>query len=222
MPYYADDLITIHHGPFDFEGECDVLVADPPFDIWADVVTDVAEVRASAVVAFTMPQHRDALSALGRPRFEIAWTYDVGRWVSHRLPKLNHELVLVYGRTGSAYVGAKRDDLTPVNKGRGAVGKDTYDEHIWTPRDRAILTSHYHQERDMTNGHWSKPVELMARLLEWLCPPGGLVVDGFTGTGTTLVAAKALGLRAIGFDVSEEMCERAASRCSQEVLGLTA
>jgi hypothetical protein len=220
--YYSDESVVITNRAFDFTGACDVLVADPPFDLWGDHVEAVRSVTADTIVAFTLPQHRDKLKPLGTPRFEMVWTYDVGRWVSHSLPKLNHELVLVYGKTGSAYVGDKRNDRTPVDKGRGAVGKDTYERHVWRPRARAILTSHFHHERDMDNGHWSKPVPLLTRLLEWLCPPGGLVVDAFMGTGTTLVAAKSLGQRAIGYDTSEEMCARAAARCSQEVLRWTA
>lgn len=45
------------------------------------------------------------------------------------------------------------------------------------------------------------------------CPPGGVVLDPFCGTGTTMKVAAELGRRSIGIDISEEYIEMARSRC---------
>ena len=51
------------------------------------------------------------------------------------------------------------------------------------------------------------------------CPPGGLVLDPFCGTGTTLYVARDLGRRSVGIDISRQYLEHAERRCASIGLG---
>ena len=62
-----------------------------------------------------------------------------------------------------------------------------------------------------------KPVALMKWCLS-LFPDAKTVLDPFLGSGTTLVAAKAMGLAGVGIEQEEKYCEIAANRLRQEVL----
>ena len=107
------------------------------------------------------------------------------------------------GGAGSAYEfiyecnGSREQWVFPFvsiqNRVRAAFAHDTYYEH---PSQ--------------------KPVRLMMRLAEM--SKGSTILDPFTGSGTTLRAAKDLGRKAIGIEIEEKYCRIAAERLRQEVL----
>ncbi|MCX6549708.1 MAG: DNA methyltransferase [Acidobacteria bacterium] len=65
-----------------------------------------------------------------------------------------------------------------------------------------------------------KPLALMRELVGLYSNEGETILDPFMGSGTTLVAAKQLGRKAIGIEISREYCDIAIRRLAQEVLPL--
>ena len=63
-------------------------------------------------------------------------------------------------------------------------------------------------------GHYAPYPEDLCKLpILATCPPEGIVLDPFCGTGTTMLAAYRLGRKSVGVDVSEEYLEAARERC---------
>jgi hypothetical protein len=57
------------------------------------------------------------------------------------------------------------------------------------------------RERGEDNNHPTvKPIKLMEYLVRLIAPPGGVVLDPFSGSGTTLIACQGLGYHYIGFE----------------------
>lgn len=70
-------------------------------------------------------------------------------------------------------------------------------------------------ERDGATHPTVKPLALMRWLVRLVTPPGGVVLDPFAGSGTTLLAARQEHMRAIGIEREAEYAEMAAHRLRQ-------
>lgn len=93
-------------------------------------------------------------------------------------------------------------------------------ELAWTNLDIPIDAFDYSHGQLATEGK-VHPTQKPLPLIQWCIRKSGLsgsVVDPYMGSGTTLVAAKNLGLPAIGIELEERYCEIAADRLRQEVL----
>jgi len=217
--YFADDLVTLYLGDCRAVTEwlaADVLVTDPPYGIgygrkrgtWTMPVGRPDRIEGDADTAL-----RDwALAAWGGARPSVAFG-DLKLAAPARTTQ-----VLVYRKppdsgTHGAAAGF-RHDVEAV--------------YLIGPWPHAIggRSSVIESGARMVGGQFgpagryghphAKPVDVMETLIA-ACPPG-VIADPFAGSGSTLVAARNLGRRAVGVELEERYCEMAARRLSQMVL----
>lgn len=74
--------------------------------------------------------------------------------------------------------------------------------------------------RDRVDHPSPRPIGTMRHIAQIAAPPGGVILDPFMGSGTTLRAALDVGRRAIGIEIEERYCEIAARRLDQMALPL--
>lgn len=216
-PYYADDFVILYHG------DCrdvlaalpavDLLLTDPPYGVnyvsnWGGrqgkrpITNDGARLALrlyKAVIPLLKADH-----ILWFTRWD-AWP-DVWELLGSAFP-MRGLLVWDKGTTGMGDLAHWRPNYELIASLGTAktLGK----------RDGSVLRYpgvSLAQKRHPTE----KPVDLLRYLIGKL--PGNVVLDPFAGSGSTLVAAKSLGRRAIGVEVDERYCEIIAARCAQEVL----
>lgn len=213
--FYQDDLVTLYHGDCREVTawlEADVLVTDPPYGIaytgfggrgyWDD-----ASKHAAIAGDGTTQARDDALTMWGERPALVFGSWRVGRPTATRQ-------VLIWDKShngpgmGALELpwGCSHEEVYVL--GSGFAGK----------RTGSILhaTPYNSQSSDRPDHPTPKPIRLLAPLLD-KCPPG-TVADPFAGSGSTLVAAKDLGRKAIGVELEERYCELAAKRLAQDTL----
>lgn len=227
--YYSDELVTLHLGSCLEELDwltADVLVTDPPYGIGGDLSMNY------------MPKHqiRNGMRQSTRPHAEQTW--------DTTLDARDDALRLWGDRPYACFGSPARIDAAPPHrrapliwwKAAGGMDSSTWPWHRdyefiyvngdgWAqpsgePAHRSgILKVQYASVYAAQLGHPTpKPVPLM-ELIVRTAPPG-VITDPFTGSGSTLIAARNLGRHAIGVELEERYAEVAARRLSQGVLDL--
>ena len=246
-PYYSDDAVTIYHGncvavmadlPTAAIGGC---VTDPPYSSGGQFRSDRANATANTKYSSRLEGLPDFSGDNRDQRGFLAWCSvwmgDVLRvcepgapiftftdW--RQLPTMtdavqaggwNWQGIFVWDKVnGRPQKNRPTQSLEFVVYGVSGQVRAGEDDSFVCLRPIIVATVPPNDERQHVT---EKPVDVIQYLLP-LLRPDSAVLDPFMGSGTTLVAAKNLGRKAIGIEIEERYCEIAAQRVSQEVLAL--
>jgi site-specific DNA-methyltransferase (adenine-specific) len=248
-PYYDDGQIQIWHGDcrevLPHLGAVDVALTDPPYgetslvwdqhcDDWGSLVEPLLWPHGSLWCFGSLRYFLDEWTEFQKYRLsqEIVWEKHNGSIFHADRFRRVHELLAhwyparikwadVYKNPQFTQDATKR---TVRRKGRpphaGEIGEGVYVSHDGGPR----LMRSVQQVRSCHGEAvhpTQKPLGIIRPALAYSLPPGGLVLDPFMGSGSTLLVAREMGCRAIGIDNREECCEIAAKRLQQSVMVLT-
>jgi len=186
--YYSDEFVTLYHGDCREVPEwlaADVLVTDPPYPNNAGHFDDAIETAI------------EVLSHWSRPALVF--------WSELEHPPVNLPLVAVHIW-----------HRTNVN------GKPYEPIYHFAPdgiKRRSEVMRHCMIHSGVGPGsaeYIGHPTQKPEALIRWLIPKfPGIIADPFAGSGSTLVAAKHEGRKAIGVEIDEHYCELIAKRLAQ-------
>jgi len=229
-PYFQNELITLYHGDsFDLMSQMedesvDLVITDPPF---TERTHKGARKNTSKGVQDLI--HFDSFTD---EKLYLAFK-ELSRltkgWVVSSLDyahAFSFEDVPPSGlRQMRIGVWVKKNATPQISGDRPAQGWEAI-SYLHRVDRKAVWNGGGHHGNYVTNipkstGHPTpKPLSMISSFVERFTKSGDLILDPFAGGGTTLLAARNLGRRAIGVEMEEKYCELIANRLSQEAFDL--
>ncbi len=77
----------------------------------------------------------------------------------------------------------------------------------YNPKDLWSVSRLHKEDPERAEHPTQKPLEIIERMVLASCPPGGVILDPFMGSGTTAIAAKRCGRQFVGFELNAEYCQ---------------
>lgn len=241
-PYFTDGTVTLYLGDMReilpaLEVRADCVVTDPPYgdtsldwDRWVEGWPRIAASITDSMWCFAsmrmLLNHANEFNGW-RMSQDIVWEKHNGSgFMADRFKRVHEFAVHWYqGAWGDLYKQPQHTlDATARQVRRkqrpthmGEIDAGSYLSVDGGPRlTRSVLKVRSMHGRAIHPTE--KPIGILDPLIRYACPPGGLVLDPFAGSGSTLDAARSTGRRAIGIEANEAYIEAAAKRLSQPLL----
>jgi site-specific DNA-methyltransferase (adenine-specific) len=216
-PYYSDDLVTLYHGDCREVTawlEADVLVTDPPYG-----------------VAWEQPAYLTAGKSKGqRTKRHDGIANDGDTSVRDvALSMWGDRPAAIFGAIDRPFPEGTRRVLVWLKPADAGLFGQSIWRKDWEPvfitgawpkapaTESSVIRSGVGSHRQYAQGvhPHAKPTATLEAIIQHA---PGTIADPFAGSGSTLVAAKLLGRRAIGVELEERYCEIAAKRLAQDTL----
>lgn len=218
--------VELVHAPFEEVlpsiEDADLAIMDPPYGDtaldwdrvateWLPYVEDALRPNGTVWIWGSLRYLMNALPAAEQRGWQVSqdivWEKHNGSGsAADRFRRVHEHAVLLYrGPWADVYRDPQFSlDATPRQMRRkqrpahwGEIGEHAYETEDGGPRH--LRTVMYERSANGSAIHpTQKPLGITRTLIQYACPPGGLVIDPYAGSGTTLVAAHQCGRRAIG------------------------
>ena len=243
-PYYEDEAVVLYHGdcrdilPHLDANSIDAVITDPPYavDKHGEMLGQIsANYHEKGTHSRGYADHdREAFAALLDPAFHEmhrvlraggpCLTFG-GTRTMHQIATFAEAaglevLDLLIFNGGGTYAKSKTT-LVPAHEPATLLRKPGKPREINPKRNKTNLI-HSPKGKQASAHPTTKPAAWMDYTVDLLTTPGQIILDPFTGSGSTLVAAKSLGRKAIGVEKYESFCELTAQRLAQGAFNLTA
>lgn len=213
-PYYQDNAVTIWHGdcldilPTLGERWADCCITDPPYGTKTDQRETWMVGEFSNVLPLALPIIRNALADDGAFYCFTSWTM-MADWLLRLQQYFKMQNILIWDK----------------ERHSGCFSPNAW-QFTWegvffgTKGPRKVLDYQRDVLRTGERGRrvaMQKPVDIIEQMIRASVPEGGTVFDPFCGTGSTLLAAKRTGRKAVGCEIERTFCDTAAGRVGAEM-----
>ena len=153
------------------------------------------------------------------PRTKDSFEY-VYHFAKEPRPYFDLDAVRVPYRADNAEIARRRRDANGRRNTDAGFGRDrrkTYDKGGADPGNVVEVCQTYNQHKGPAGRHTAvMPEGLAAFFIKAACPPDGLVVDPFAGSGTTVAVARRHGRRGAGIELHQEYVDVSKDRLAHD------
>ena len=210
------------------DGSIDLILTDPPYNLGKDYGNASDQQSVEAYLAWT-EQWIDAavpkLKPNGSLYIFLTWRFtpEIFVMLKKRMTMMNEIIwdrrVPSMGGSVRSFFANRKDyyfDLDAVRIPYDAATKKARSRSIfigakwlevgYNPKDVWSVSRLHREHPERADHPTQKPLEIIERMVKASCPPGGIVLDPFMGSGTTAIAAKRLGRQFTGFELNPAYC----------------